>query len=137
MVLLGVMVLLIASYTASLHTWWQQQQEIRSTEAKIETQKAAIAELQDDAARWDDPAYVEQQARARFGWVLPGEVGYRVVDADGEVEGDVPQLAEPPSEKSSEWYEKLWESTKVAGQEPVKPTAPPEDPNQPLQPESQ
>ncbi|RYI99789.1 MAG: septum formation initiator family protein, partial [Actinomycetales bacterium] len=67
MVLLAVMVLLIASYTASLHTWWQQQQEIRSTEAKIETQKSAIAELQDDAARWDDPAYVEQQARARFG----------------------------------------------------------------------
>ncbi len=136
MVLLAVMVLLIASYTASLHTWWQQQQEIRSTEAKIESQKNAIAELEDDAARWDDPAYIEQQARARFGWVLPGEVGYRVVDADGEVEGDVPQLAEPPSEKAPEWYEKLWDSTKVAGQEPVKPTAPPEDPNEPLQPES-
>lgn len=136
MVLLAVMVLLIASYTASLHTWWQQQQEIRSTEARIETQKNAIAELEDDAERWDDPAYIEQQARARFGWVLPGEVGYRVVDADGEVEGDVPQLAEPPREKPPEWYEKLWDSTTVAGQEPVKPTAPPEDPNQPLQPEN-
>ncbi|MEG9225107.1 FtsB family cell division protein [Aeromicrobium sp. Sec7.5] len=136
MVLLAVMVLLIASYTASLHTWWQQQQEIRATEAKIETQKTAIAELEDDAERWEDPAYIEQQARARFGWVLPGEVGYRVVDADGEVEGDVPQLAEPPSAKAPQWYEKLWDSTKVAGQEPVEPTAPAEGPSEPLLPES-
>ena len=60
----------------------------------------------------------------------------RQVVAVPSIWGDVPQLAEPPSEKPPEWYEKLWDSTKVAGQEPVEPTAPPEDPDQPLQPES-
>ena len=130
------MVLLIASYATLLHTMWQQRQDIRATEAEIEMRKSAIAELEDDAARWDDPAFVEQQARERFGWVLPGEVGYRVVDADGEVQGDVPQLADPPSDAPPAWYDQLWESVKVAGTEPEQSPTPTEDPTQPLGPTS-
>ncbi|GAA1738927.1 hypothetical protein GCM10009710_19030 [Aeromicrobium alkaliterrae] len=126
MVLLAVMVLLVASYTAQVHTWWQQRQEIRATTAEIEIRQATIDGLEDDAARFDDPAYVEQQARERFGWVLPGEVGYRVIDADGQVEGDVPQLADPPSDAEPAWYGQLWESVKVSGQKP-EPKAPPAD----------
>ncbi|MFT4300088.1 MAG: septum formation initiator family protein [Aeromicrobium sp.] len=132
-VMLIVMVLLIASYTASFRTWWQQRQEMHATQLQIEASKDAIDELKDDARRWDDPAYVEQQARDRFGWVMPGEVGYRVIDADGEVEGDVPQLSEPPSDDSPQWYDQLWRSVEVAGQEPVEPTKPAETPDAPLQ----
>ncbi len=112
------MLLLIASYTSSLRTWWQQQQEIRTTEAQIQASKDAIEQLEDDAQRWDDPAYVKQQARERFGWVLPGEVGYRVIDADGVVEGEVPELAEPPKTEAPPWYDQLWTSVQVAGKDP-------------------
>ena len=112
------MLLLIASYTSSLRTWWQQRQEIRTTEAQIAASKDAIEQLEDDAQRWDDPAYVKQQARERFGWVLPGEVGYRVIDADGVVEGEVPELAKPPTTEPPPWYDQLWTSVQVAGQDP-------------------
>ncbi len=132
LVLLVVMVLLIASYTASLHTWWQQRQEIRATEAEIEWRKTQIAELTDDAQRWDDPAFIAQQARERFGWVLPGEVGYRVLDADGEVEGDGPQLTEPEGDLEPTWYGQLWESVEVAGLEQVATPNPVEVPDVPL-----
>ena len=71
-VLLSVVLLLIASYTSTLHAWWQQRSEIQSTRAEIVMRKQAIVDLNDQIARWDDPAYVKQQAKERFGWVSPG-----------------------------------------------------------------
>ncbi len=126
-VLLSVSLLLVASYTSTLHAWWEQRGDIQATKAEIVMRKQAIADLEDEKARWDDPAYVKQQARARFGWVMPGEVGYRVIGADGVVRGDVPTLDEPLPATTPQWYDKLWGSVKQSGKVPA--TKKPEDPN--------
>ncbi|GAA3515082.1 hypothetical protein GCM10022234_07550 [Aeromicrobium panaciterrae] len=126
-VLLSVVLLLVASYTSTLHAWWDQRGDIQSTKAEIVMRKQAIEDLNDEKARWEDPAYVKQQARARFGWVMPGEVGYRVIGADGVVRGDVPTLDEPPAAKTPQWYDKLWGSVKQSGKEPS--DKKPEDPD--------
>ena len=89
----------------------------------------AIADLEDQIDRWDDPAYVKQQAKERFGWVTLGEVGYRVIGSDGKVQGaDVPTLDSPRAAATSpQWYDKLWGSMKEAGKEPAPaPTTDPE-----------
>ena len=127
-VLLAVVLLLIASYTSTLHAWWQQRSEIQATKAEIATRKESILELEDQIARWDDPAYVKQQAKERFGWVSPGEVGYRVIGSDGKVQGaDVPTLDAPPAASDPAWYDKLWGSVKEAGKKPAPaPTTEPE-----------
>ncbi len=126
-VLLSVVLLLLASYTSTLHAWWDQRAEIQSTRAEIVMRKAAIVDLQDEKARWNDPAYVKQQARARFGWVFPGEVGYRVIGSDGKVRGDVPTLDPPAAPKTVRWYDKLWGSVQESGKTPTakKKTPPP------------
>lgn len=130
--LLSVVLLLIASYTSTLHAWWEQRSEIQATKAKIVVQKQQIVALKDQKLRWDDPAYVKQQAKERFGWVVPGEVGYRVIGADGTVKGDVPTLDAPPTATSqTEWYDKLWGSVKESGKTP-KPTKPTTDPDKVL-----
>ncbi|MEO6605078.1 MAG: septum formation initiator family protein [Aeromicrobium sp.] len=126
--LLAVTLLLVGSYTSTLHAWWEQRGDIQSSKARIETSKQAIGFLEDEKDRWDDPAYVKQQARARFGWVMPGEVGYRVIGADGVVRGDVPTLAEPPPAATPQWYDKLWGSVEQAGKQP-KAKKKTEDPN--------
>lgn len=121
-VLLSVVLLLIASYTSTLHAWWQQRGDIQSTKAEIVMKKQEIVALQDQKARWDDPAYVKQQAKERFGWVTPGEVGYRVIGSDGAVKGDVPTLDAPPvAATDTEWYDKLWGSVKESGKTPTPP----------------
>lgn len=126
-VLLAVTLLLVGSYTTTLHAWWEQRGDIQASKAQIASTKAEIGFLEDEKARWEDPAYVKQQARARFGWVMPGEVGYRVIGADGVVRGDVPTLDEPPEAKSPQWYDKLWGSVEQSGKTPkAKKT---EDPN--------
>lgn len=122
--LLSVVLLLIASYTSTLHAWWQQRGEIQATRAEIVMRKQAIADLEDQKGRWDDPAYVKQQARERFGWVMPGEVGYRVIGSDGMVRGEVPSLDAPAIAPSTEWYDKLWGSVKQSGRAPASVKAP-------------
>src|SRR5688500_10682310 len=92
LILLGVAVMLIASYTASVHAWWQQRSEIAALEAQNRQTSAEIEDLEDQQRRWSDPAYIRQQARERFGWVMPGEIGYRVIGVDGELKGQSSRL---------------------------------------------
>jgi cell division protein FtsB len=130
-VLLSVVLLLVASYTSALHAWWEQRGEIQAAKAEIVMRRDAIGDLKDTKARFNDPAFIKQQARARFGWVMPGEVGYRVIGSDGSVQGEVPTLDEPPSAQEREWYDTLWGSVEQAGQKPKK--APPaKDPDEVL-----
>lgn len=127
-VLLSVVLLLVASYTSSLHAWWNQRGEIQDRKAEIVMRKEAIKELQDDQERWSDRAFVQQQARERFGWVFPGEVGYRVIGSDGKIQGDVPTLDAPPVPKTRDWHDKLWGTVVEAGKEPKR-RAPEPDPD--------
>ncbi|MET0932055.1 MAG: septum formation initiator family protein [Aeromicrobium sp.] len=132
-VLLSVVLLLIASYTSTLHAWWQQRSDIQATKAEIAMRKQSILDLEDQMDRWDDPAYVKQQAKERFGWVSPGEVGYRVIGSDGTVQGaDVPTLDSPAAAAAPEWYDKLWGSVKEAGKEPVAPATTDPEPDKVL-----
>lgn len=129
MVLLSVVLLLVASYTSALHAWWEQRGEIQSARAEIVMRRDAISQLKDTKARFNDPAFIKQQARARFGWVMPGEVGYRVIGSDGSVQGDVPTLDAPPTTQERQWYDTLWGSVEQAGKEPkrAKPAADPDE----------
>ncbi len=123
--LLTVVLLLVGSYTATFRAWWSARSEISASEAERTQLKAEIADLQDQKERFDDPAYIRQQARERFGWVMPGEVGYRVIGADGEVRGDVPTLDAPTDARPDAWYDKLWGSVVTSG-EPEGDVAPPD-----------
>lgn len=110
-----VALLLVGSYTSVVRAWWTQRAEIQATQSEIAETRDDIRGLEDTKRRFDDPAYVQQQARARFGWVMPGEVGYRVIGDDGEIQGDVPMLAEPTRPRERRWYDNLWTSVEAAG----------------------
>src|SRR4028118_1252294 len=77
-VLALVLVVLIASYASSLRAWLQQRAELEAARDRITSGEAQVEQLTEQAERWRDPAYVEQQARERLAWVMPGEVGYTV-----------------------------------------------------------
>jgi hypothetical protein len=124
---LAVVVLLVGSYTSALHAWWNQRSEITATRAEIVQRREAIRELENTKRRFDDPAYIERQARERFGWVMPGEVGYRVIGVDGKVQGELPAAADAPELTVTRWYNTLWGTVEAAGREPGDtPTADPD-----------
>lgn len=77
-VLLGVIVLVAVIVTPSLNLFMQQQNEIAAVKADIAAKQREQAQLNKDLSRWNDPAYVKQQARERVNMVMPGETSFWV-----------------------------------------------------------
>jgi cell division protein FtsB len=134
-VVLLVIGALVVSYAQSLRVWFDQHQQITSLRKEIEDSERRVGQLEDEIARWEDDDYVRARARQRFGWVLPGEVGYRVVDENGEPVGQPPASSSAPgSGDRSTWYSKLWGTVEVSGTEQPRrtqpqPTTPPTTPS--------
>ncbi len=119
-----VLLILTISYASSLRIYFAQAHEIAATKAEIANRQQRISDLESEVARWDGPDYVRTQARERLGWVVPGETGYKVVDANGkplgggvEITSDTPE----PQKPQDAWWDKLWGSVEAADQPaPVK-----------------
>ena len=120
-VLALVLLVLVISYASSLRAWIDQRQEIATTEAEIAEAQARVDQLTQTKQRWHDEAYLRRMARERFGWVLPGEIGYRVIDENGETVGDT-SLDAPEGDAATpdqpDWYDRVWGSIEYAGQPP-------------------
>lgn len=101
--LLAVVVCALAlSVAVPLRNYVAQRQEL----AAVSEQQQALAEeverLTRDRDRLADPAETQEQARARLGYVTPGEIPY-VVQLPGQVVTDrVAEFGNAP------WYVRLW-----------------------------
>lgn len=122
-----VVAALVMSYGSSLRAYLEQRAHIASVHESIAESQAHIAALQREKKRWDDDAYVISQARARFAFGFPGEIGYRVLDEDGEPLDHEDTLSDPKSleESPPEWWETTLASVEAAG-DPPKQTGPAE-----------
>ncbi len=129
--LVATVAVLVISFVSSFSVYLGQQKDIAAVKAEIADHQSEIGRLQDELGRWSDPAYVEAQARQRLGWVMPGEVGYRVIGADGQIIGGTDVTAPAADEPTDQvWYEVLWSSLRTADQPvPVETAAP--QPSQP------
>ena len=117
-VVLLVLGALIVSYAQSLRVWFDQHQQISALQQEIRDRDQRVSQLDDEITRWDDDAYVRAQARQRLGWVMPGEVGYRVIGEDGKPAGAPPAPTDPAdleADRKPTWYTKLWSSVEGAG----------------------
>lgn len=116
-ILLVVLAVLVVSYASSMRAYLQQRAEINDLKAEIAASRADIAEARREERRWKDPEYVMQQARERFGWVLPGETAYQVLDRDGTPLTREDELTDPASvapEPPEAWWSKVGASLRAA-----------------------
>jgi hypothetical protein len=82
-----------------------------------------VERLQTERNRWDDPAYVELEARRRLGLLKPGEVGYVRIDPAAPTRASDPRSAAAavPPRHGTAWYGTLWQSVVGAGAPPPAP----------------
>ena len=117
MAVVVVLFVLLFSYLNSLRVYFRQQQQMAEAQVQIVEHQQAIEKLEDEKARWKDPEYVKAQARSRLGWVVPGEVGYKVIGPDGKPLGAGTELdseSELPEQERLVWWEKMVGSIKAA-----------------------
>ena len=79
-ILVLVLAVLAVSYASSLRAYLQQRAHIGDVKEQIAEQQASIDDLEREKSRWDDAAFVRAQARERFGYLMPGETSYVVLD---------------------------------------------------------
>jgi cell division protein FtsB len=126
-ILVLVVAVLTVSYASSLRAYLQQRSHIAELKAQIAERSASIDDLEREKRRWNDPAFVQAQARERFGYLMPGETSYVVLGEDGkplESETDLPDASEVQKREPQAWWGPVWQSTELAGN-PPKHTHPP------------
>lgn len=80
-----ISVIVLGSFLVAqdVQTFLNQRREIVEMEQSIALAKEAVADMEAERDRWQDPVYIRSQARDRLYYVLPGEVSYLVMDSDG------------------------------------------------------
>jgi hypothetical protein len=128
-VLIVVMAVLVVSYASSLKAYLQQRHDIDALKSQITQREAAIGKLQDQKDRWNDPAYIEQQAREHFGYVMPGQTALIALGPDGQPIKPSGRLSDPSTvgapTKPTAWWSDVWSSDVLAGNPPTTTGTPP------------
>jgi len=117
-ILVLVLAVLVVSYASSMRAYLEQKNHLEALRTNITESEQNIEELRREKGRWDDPAYVEAQARQRFGWVMPGEIGYQVIGRDGEPLSSDDSLTDPDVATEANlplWWESAWGTVETAG----------------------
>ncbi len=125
LILAVVMALIAITLAQSLRVYFAQRQEIAEFRAEIQSSTDEIADLEDRLARWEDPDFVRAEARSRLGWVMPGEVGYRVIGVDGEAIGGDSDVLAADLAPTGLWWERVWGSVEAADQPVPEPSPEP------------
>ncbi|WP_420370029.1 FtsB family cell division protein [Curtobacterium sp. L1-20] len=90
LLMLAIIVLFVVVLAPSLRTLIQQQEQIAQQQREVASQKADVSQKKKDVARWDDPAYIEAQARDRLLYVYPGEESYLVMGSEDRTSDQKP-----------------------------------------------
>jgi cell division protein FtsB len=107
--LLVVFAALALGYAYPMRVYLTQVAEIDALTKAQTTQRAHIESLQEEAAKWDDPAYVRIQVRKRLYWVQRGEIPLIPIWGDTIDTGRPQALPKPDT-----WYETLLSSVDAA-----------------------
>ena len=121
MVLILVLAVLAVSYASSLRAYLQQRSEISELKDTISERSTSIDALEREKRRWADPAFVRTQARERFGYLMPGETAFVVLDEDGLPLETQAELSDPETvgdQTPEAFWNGTWESVKLAGHPP-------------------
>jgi hypothetical protein len=95
--------------------WLAQRGEISSLQAQTRVQERHVADLQRQQQQWQDPAYVEPQARVRLHYVKPGEKAYVVLGKPKAAPARPAAAASPTPSTTGPWYSRLWQTVELAG----------------------
>lgn len=120
MVTVITLVAFLALFLApTLRGYLDQRAEISRAQADVAAEERRIAEIQAELDAWQDPTYVEHQARERLRFVMPGEVALAVLDDTGEqltqaLPGMAPVTVDVHTNRA--WYGEVWESVRVANE---------------------
>lgn len=119
---LGLFIVLLVAFVVlapTLRHAVEQQEQLRQLNADIEAEQERNLALERELEQWQDPIFVQAQARDRLGYIMPGEQTFRVVDPEhilGEAAEAEPEEGGAVAMLEAPWYVSVWESVTMAGE---------------------
>jgi cell division protein FtsB len=113
MMVAAMALFLVIILASPFQTYLNRRASVANSERQQRQLNAQVALLRQQTELWNDPAYVERQARVRLQYIRPGDTLYTVLNAQGQ-----PLTAEPaPSSHrvvraahQPSWNATLWTS---------------------------
>jgi cell division protein FtsB len=114
LVLGGLVVLLVVLLASPIHRFLASRSDITSTAQQLRDDQQQLGDLRTQKARWSDPGYIQQQARARLQFAMPGDTVYVVVDKGQRSDIEKTAGLSSSNPRGSEWNTRLWGSVRAA-----------------------
>jgi len=110
---------LVVILASPFQTYLSRRASVAGSEKQQRDLAARVAKLQAENDLWQDPAYVERQARVRLQYIRPGDTLYTVLDAHGQplrpAEPAAPPAKPTTGDHQPGWNTVLWASVHDAG----------------------
>ncbi|WP_405980372.1 septum formation initiator family protein [Streptomyces sp. NBC_00158] len=106
-----VLCTLVVALAYPMRQYVSQRSEITDQQRAADTARKRLEQLRDEKARWQDPAYAEQQARKHLHFLRPGEIGYIMTDP-GAAAPDHRRGGQDGSDRP--WYSNVWDGVDKA-----------------------
>lgn len=114
--MLGLLILAVIVLAPNLRIFIEQRQAIAALEQTVAQTEQSVNDLTDDVVRWEDPAYIESQARERLFYILPGEISYLVLDdGDGATTANGQPISTEIQTTQVDWVRTLLSSIYTSG----------------------
>jgi cell division protein FtsB len=114
LVLGGIVVLLVVLLASPIHRFLGSRSDIATTSGQLQQDQQQLRDLQRQKDRWSDPGYVQQQARSRLQYAMPGDTVYVVVDKGQRSDIEKTAGSTSSTERGKEWNTRLWDSVRAA-----------------------
>jgi cell division protein FtsB len=113
---LGTLVVLLLMLLASpLHRYFDSRSDVAHAAQQLHDDQADLAEMNKLLKRWGDPGYIQQQARVRLQYAMPGDTVYIVTGANhpSDIIASTGKAKSKPVDNT--WNKRLWETVQKAG----------------------
>ena len=113
-VLATVIVLLLVLLASPLNRYFQSRTDMSKAASQLDQDNAALARLKAEQKQWGDPGYIQQQARLRLQYAMPGDTTYVVIDKGAQNDIVKTTTTTTSTAPSPGWNTKLWQSVSRA-----------------------
>jgi cell division protein FtsB len=114
LVLGTVVVLLLVLLASPLNRYFASRSDVSKAAAQLHEDQTTLKQLRTEQKQWGDPGFIQQQARLRLLYAMPGDTTYIVVNHGAK--NDIVKTVGTPSRTDSTgtWNTKLWDSVSHA-----------------------
>ncbi|MGH8962595.1 MAG: septum formation initiator family protein [Jatrophihabitantaceae bacterium] len=115
LVLGTLVVLLIVLLASPLNRYFGSRSDLSHASQQLTDDQKQLAQLKQQYAQWSDPGFIQQQARIRLQYAMPGDTTYVVVDHGEKSQIEQTSGTQASGRSDGSWNTRLWASVERAG----------------------